>query len=228
MTDPTNLGDVIATGQRRPLGSTSPFPLLPSSIVVPARYMYPEAQRHETIEVDPCSYEPFRKQWDADAAAVQATAAIVDKAAALGHSGPYGTELSQREYLVPLKETPSGGVGLGELAVGWTYAENPTMFPGVTPNWDGITGGNIRGFVHNHPASAGNIQPSGPDIDIMNDWLSQMTSAGRLARDFTMYIISQELVNGQLKRKILAFKSTGLDPEDAQEVNPNAQTCENS
>jgi hypothetical protein len=226
MTD--QLSDVVVTGQRRPAGSTSPFPTFPASLFVPARYLNPEATRGETAEIDPCSYVPFRKNWDSDAAALEGSGRILDRAAELGYVGPYGAELAQREYLIPLREVSGGGVELGELATGWTLEENPEQFPGVQPDWTGVTASNIRGFIHNHPASAGNIQPSGADLAIMNGWVAEMTALGRLASDFTIYIIAQELVNGQLQNKVYAFKPGKTNLEDAEEVNPNAQTCANS
>lgn len=231
MTD-TTLEDVIVTGQRRSPGG-GPFPILPQTILAPAQFETPEIEKGDPVEMPPCQYPPFRKRWDADAAAVQSVSEFLDAAENLGGNdvGPNGPDLANREFGALLRGAPRGRVSLGNISWG-----DPQLLPNgeTNPNASsvifdetGITGYNVRGFIHNHPG--GNLTPTPQGPDGSGDWgvfeyyRSIVESVGGSPGGLTMYIVAYSSATGGYV--VMAYDWNEGHINEGREVNPDAAPC---
>lgn len=235
MTDVTDLGEIVVTGQRRqPNGG---FPVAgggggggggdtgapQQNEVSPNDPLPPET-------FNPCANVATALPWNADAAAARAVPAYLAAAASLGFAdAPNGSpRLSNREFARGLSRGPNGTVNGG--AISW----GPPIPPGETGTVDvdvtGIDAFNYLGDAHSHPG--GNPLPS------VGDWAGFMSNnraartAGRTSEYFYTYIfaVNSDGVTGTtyVYRDGPRAANSADPPKPTTvgaEVNPDAQPC---
>jgi hypothetical protein len=230
MSDATNPGDIVVTGQRR--GPGGAFPEIVKG--------NPTGDHQDEVsddpnygvnpnEFNPCGDPATRHEWDIDAAAAAAAKAIKAAAAAAGENG-----LSHRERGAFLLRKPDGSIVVGPIVDGSAYdpGQQPVTIldPYSIPNMSEIVG-----IVHSH--QAGNHLPSPPSANgpgdagglttLMNIMNTYNPGSGANAR---MYIVAettgsppQTQINVYAPSNIAA--ATGSSPTAGPEVNPDGQAC---
>lgn len=223
MSGVTNLGDIVVTGQRRPVGGGS-FPgggggggghgdeggvhqieLTPDDPTPPDSYY------------DPCSNPLSKLLWNADAKASNAPAEFVNRAVQEGD----GATLSKREFGANLIKGANGQVNLGAIGVG------PQVQPGYTPTVTIPTGGatylNWMGDIHNHP--------SGDPIPSDGEWYAFQTRVANIIathpeRNVEMQYAAMYVVVGDPPNtQVYAYTRHSPPGQQGQEVNPDGQAC---
>jgi len=225
MTDATNLGDIIVTGQKRS-NSSQPFPSLPQTIFVPPPYTTPEAVRTDSWrEIQPCNHLPLRRRWNQDAAAASATSAFQSYALGLaslneGDVTPNGPVLTRREFGADLRTGPNGTVILGPISHG------PVVQNGVVSNvaitHGQLTLANWMGDIHTHPS--GNPLPSTGDWSGFQSMLSQLRVAGLPTSNRFMYTVVQD-ASSPTGYRTYAWGENDNPNLAGKEVNPQAGSC---
>lgn len=225
MTDATNLGDIIVTGQKRSNSSQS-FPALPQTVFVPPPYATPEAVKDDTWrEVPPCSIPAFRRRWNQDAAAASATSAFLSYALGLaslneGDVTPYGPTLTRREFGADLIMGPNGTVVLGQISHG--PLPQPGQSAGVTIQHGNLQLANWMGDIHNHPG--GNPLPSPTDWAGFQSMLQQLRNAGLPTNNRFMYTIVAD-ASSPTGYRTYAWGENDNPDLPGMEVNPQAGNC---
>lgn len=221
MTDPlppTDLGEIVVTGQRRSSPATS-FPVGGGG-----------GSPDEQLEIgeDPdsgggerpnpqCTDPEARRIWNADASAATAGREFLDRAATLGDNPPLGI----REFGAALILQPDDSVTLGPVE--WGQPGVPGQVPGVIIDTTGVTNQNWMGDVHSHPS--GNGLPSQTDINGFLDNLALAEQAGRNTDNISMYIIVEDNNTTPPSRRIYAYNKNSDMNALGDEVNPDAIPC---
>ncbi|MFY0400808.1 hypothetical protein [Brevundimonas naejangsanensis] len=219
----TPVDDVVVRGQRRPNGSTNPFPPEPSNDP-------PLPGQDATIEPEEgfhaCDNPATREDWDTDAAARQARQAIEAAAAAAGEAG-----LTYRERGVWLLRQANGTIVASQPWDGALF--QPGVIPTTTFSFAGINPKDIVGFVHNHDVGmhAPSYDPVSNygDAQALDAIAAAVTSAGGNGDDVRMYIVAQ--TNGANPYNKITVYTKANAHSSAQsgsvgpEVNPNATFC---
>lgn len=211
MTDtgpPAELGEVVDTGQRR-AEPHQPFPERPQPVVWEGQYDELTPDLGE-LPPDPCADPETAREWNADAAAAEARAKFLVKAAELGDD-----ELYQREFHAFLYRDSNGRVQVGGVSAGNRVGSTEPSTVGE--DWTGITPDNIIGEIHNHPG--GSVAPGGDweRFDGITSWISQFAGSQR-AGEYRRYIIA----GGTIR----VYDSTSpRNDEPGPEVNPQGLPC---
>ena len=213
----TYVEDVLVIGQRRDFPSQY-FPI-PNSTAPGGG-----------IPFNPCSSASTAVPWNADAAAVTATADFLQAASNLGFSDAPGGNptLANREFGKGLALRPDNSVWGNDPS--WGSPVNPPNPSGMTINFAGITNATYIGDVHTHPN--GNSLPS---IEDWNGFLANNRAAriyGRTNETFYMYIAVIGSDGQVAKYYVYEDGPRAANSPDPQrptsvgsEVNPNAQPC---
>lgn len=223
MTDlpPTDLGEVVVTGQRRRSDGTFPPPAggggggggddggVHQDELDPNEPPPPPSPPH------PCDDPDTARVWNADAAAADGLRMM--------QADAHDPLLDSRERSIVVAQDPATGrTYLGNLRVGEPFAgEVPFDMTGIDP-------AHIVGLMHSHPGSG--PYPSGPDrTSVFPYWAEQIELAGGNASRLTLYMVGTRADPGQPARlQIRAYDRTNLDGDEANpgpEVNPDAQHC---
>ncbi|QTC90472.1 hypothetical protein [Brevundimonas goettingensis] len=212
MTD--TVGDVIVTGQRRPAGSSEPFPK-DEPVIVNGPVDPNDAtigEESTTVQEQQCAIPKNRKIWDADARAAQGVKDFMTYSA--------GQNIFGREHQAYIRFNGTQ-MELGNISVG--PVPQPGQTPYVSPNITGITGANWMGDVHTHVSTIG--QPSQEDINDFNMWYDQAVAAGRTdLADVAMYIAVRDS-SAPDGYRIYAYTKTSDPNVNGREVDPNGQPC---
>lgn len=217
MTDSTNLGEIVVTGQRRSTPWTS-FPTRTAIGSGGGESIYDEMDNGQGApppQPDPCSDPVHRKIWNADARAVAGIADLGARAASLND----GSSLDNREFGANLFLNSVGAVDLSDVSVGPTPP--PGTIPEVTIEPGGTTYLNWMGDIHNHPS--GNPLPSQEERDRFNDRIDRIQALhpDRAEMPYVaMYIVVRDSQTGQLR--VYAYRKGDIT---GSEVNPYAQPC---
>lgn len=159
---------------------------------------------------DPCADPSLAREWNTDAAAAEAKAKFLAKAAELGDE-----ELYQREFHAFLYRDSNGRVQVGGVTAGNRVGSTEPSTVGA--DWTGITPDNIIGEIHNHPG--GSVAPGGDweRFDGITSWITQFAGSQR-ASEYRHYIIASDTI-----RVYDATSPRNDDP--GPEVNPQGQPC---
>lgn len=184
MTDVTELSDIWVIGQRRRPGGSFPTGGGSgggSSTGGPQQNELGEVQP-EDPPAHPCDNPETALEWNADAAAAEAMAKFLAKAAELGDQG-----LSQREFHAFLYRDSNGRIRVGGVTAGNRVSSTEPATVGA--DWTGITPDNIIGEIHNHPG--GTVAPGGDweRFDGITSWIAQFAGSQR-ASEYRHYIIA--------------------------------------
>lgn len=210
--DPTEVGEIAITGQRR----AAPEFLFPVH-----SYPLPEGLEHDNEEVGGegtagsiCDDPALREEWDKDAAAAAAKAAF--EAAAAGR----GEQLGHREQTSVIHRGAEGETTYGPVTPG------PIGTGSASFDFTGINLRDVVGIIHNHPG--GSQRPSGPDWAILDDLKLRVTNAGGDPSAVRMYIVAPTYTAGNPNPNWRIFvyddrNRTG--GETGPEVNPDGVPC---
>lgn len=220
MSDPTDLGEIVVTGQRR--RGPGAFPIISKGNDSGGTVQQEEVEEGGSggggfeIENDPCSDPTSKVVWNADAAAVAAVAAFIAKSQAVGDNGL----LSNREFGTNLVRDAAGGVTS-------TYVDaGPALQNGVIPSVT-ITGPatlqNWMGDVHNHPSGIG--MPSAGEWYAFQQRVADIISAYPQRAAEMAHAALYIVVGSPPNHQIFAFKRSDDPNQPGQEVNPAAQSC---
>lgn len=209
---PTNVSDVVVTGQRRD-NISDPFP----QYQLVSDY-YPSTDA--TINPDDgmgdlqCSLPVHKKIWNADARAAEGVTDFKTYSS--------GLSIFDREHHAYLRL--NGGVmELGNIKVG------PVPVPGqnaqVMPDATGIDGSNYMGDLHTHVSGVG--LPSQADITgFLND-INTASLAGRSSAELdsiAMYIAVKD-TSTRTGYRIYAYTRNSNFNQQGREVDPLASPC---
>lgn len=212
MTDPTDLGEIIVTGQRRQFGALH-FPTNDNN-------WFPEEPDGGgggmEIQLNPCAHPATRVIWNADAAAAAAVDAFVAKSHAVGDGG----SLSNREFGANLVRDASGGVSVTSVDAGDPIQNG--VVPSVT-----ITGAatylNWMGDIHNHPSGIG--MPSAAEWAAFTARIDAIVAAYPERSIDMAYAAAYIVVGTPPNHQIFAFTRNSDPNQPGEEVNPDAQPC---
>lgn len=212
MSNPTNLSDIVVTGQRRD-NISDPFP----QYTLISDY-YPSTDA--TINPDDgmgdvqCSLPTHRKIWNADSRAAEG---VTDFKVNAG-----GNNIFDRERHAYLKLN-GNTVELGNIAVG------PVVQPGETaevqPDVTGIFRTNYMGDIHVHPSGVG--LPSAADQAGFLKNVREAEEAGRSATELdniAMYIVVKD-TSTRAGYRIYAYTRNSNFNQLGREVDPLASPC---
>lgn len=230
MSNPTDLGEIVVNGQRRPNGSSSPFPSLPSpGVVLPTPEIIKDPNGGGGPS--PCSVPARKREWNMDATAASAVSAFLADALSAGEAN-----LEFRERGAYILRNPNGTYSLGPIARGSTFAPSGSSHQPITTLDPTLVGdmSRIVGLIHNH--NVGQHLPSAPSGNYPGDQGGMQTlqnimntysaGSGSKAR---MYIIAKA-ADGSYKTSVyspttIQYDENGNPPPIGPEVNPNAQNC---
>ena len=227
MTDTTNLGEIVVTGQRR-RNSSYAFPSPGGSgggggtgYDVPLT-VSEDPNPPPPAEFNPCGNATSRKIWNADARAAAAVADLFAKAASLND----GSNLSNREFGANLFADDAGNVCLTAVTPGQT--PTPGDFPEVTIEPGGTTYWNWMGDIHNHPSGDGRLN--------FNEY-SRFEARIRSIRELHPQRLEMAFVAAYvvvldstvpLGYRIYAHRAGSGANYPGEEVNPEGQPCPNA
>jgi hypothetical protein len=231
MPDPV-LDWVLFTGQRRPSGWQTPFPL-PNSDSPPPWYTDLAERDPHAPRYAPCTNPAQRKNFNMDAFAATTFEELADIAGTQPTDGPHGFEY--REYGAVLWELPNGSLVHGPVTWGTNTFQNPG--PGgvasVALDWTPpVSGALPYGTVHTHGpgghvASGNPSQPNNGDLGVLN-YVRTLRGSAR-ANDARIYIGAMTL--GQTQEfQINVYDHRNMPSAmsyntPGPEVNPNGRPC---
>lgn len=215
----TSVEDIIVRGQRRPIGSTNPYPSLPP-LVIDNR---PEAIREdgEPRLVEPCRIPPARLSWNRDAAAAEALRQMRSAALTLHNAldfaaREYGAVLCRQGQTVTAGPIRWGDSILDENGV----PTNPGQQPSVQLDFSACTYGQVVGIIHSHPGP-GAFLPSDDDFELVR-WVAEQ--AGILPDTIRLYV-TDSLGTDLVMYRYGDREATATGQDNGQSVNPEAQSC---
>lgn len=229
MTDtgpPTELGEVVVTGQRRRPDGTFPSagPSGGGGVGDPGgvnQNELPPDQPQPEPEPNPCAHPDSALAWNADAAAAEAAAALFAKAASLND----GSTLGNREFALNLVRglgshvSPQPNVSVGPVPL-------PGQVPSVDLDMTGTNPGNWMGDIHNHPSGDGRL--SDGEWNYFINYLSSISATNPERRSelghVSAYVVVLDATSSKGYRIYAYNRDTPYDVLGA-EVNPDAQPC---
>lgn len=238
MTDVTDLGEIRVVGQRRRSDGT--FPSRGSGAGgggnndtgAPEQEEVDPGDFTPDVEQDPCRDPATALEWNADAAAAEATKEFERLAA---QRNPPET-LNNREWGAALFQMPNGRVVVGNIRSGDSTFQNPgpTGRPNVDIDWSGPPGGLLVGMVHSHGAGGhvpSGYSPTSDDQDSLRYIREVRTQAGANPNQARLYISALTMgpAGTQQSTRINVYNHTNqaqaINGEEGPEVNPEAQPC---
>lgn len=214
MTDVTDLGEIVVTGQRRPAGGS--FPTrgatggggvatgVPGSVQLEPE----DTEGPNEPGQDPCADPDKALEWNADAAVAEAKRQFERKAAELSDDG-----LHHREFGAQLYQRQDGSVYVGRV----TWGER--LSGTVTIDETNPLGDTLVGEVHSN--NGGNRVPSAAD------WTRVDLFSAETGQNFRSYIIARDVRDATSSFAIRAYDTTSDRniEADGLEVNPDGQPC---
>jgi hypothetical protein len=227
MSDATNPGDIVVTGQRRQANGSFPNRGGGRGTGGPVQQERPEDQPETVGLPDPCSAPLSKAVWDADAAAAAAVASMMAAAAAAGGS------FADREVLTTIYREPGTGrirtlppqVG-NAVDPNCVPAPGQDCFAGITPTYPPYVGyDNWMGEIHSHPWSTVFSQADRDShMGFVNTIRANFTDRANEIRYLASYIVKLDSTAPRGYR-IYANDETTQVGQIGREVNPDAQPC---